>query len=211
MRARTILAAALIAGISVACSKPGPGNGQTADAGSPTDDREIRLVDEPSLDAPVVSALEAGLAATLREGSSTLRTTSPSGREAGATSPKAQPEPGAEVGLPSLALTEMAAPATLVPSATSLPVRLAGTGMPAAARDAGHTTSAGNAPASGGTRGPVILIRGGMGTPHDDCKLHPVASRGVGIAINNVAPPIPGRVAVNSRLSGGNGGFTRIR
>jgi hypothetical protein len=50
-----------------------------------------------------------------------------------------------------------------------------------------------------------------MGTADDDCKLHPVASRGMGIAINNVAPPIPGRFAVNNRLPRGNGGFTRIR
>ena len=66
MRARTILVAALLAGISVACSKPGP---QATGAASPSDDREIRLVDAPSADAPVVSALEAGREATLLQGS----------------------------------------------------------------------------------------------------------------------------------------------
>ena len=211
MRARTILAAALLAGISAACSKPAPDTTRIPGAGSPTDDREIRLVDEPSPDAPVVSALEAGLGSAISHGNSTPRAITHPVPEANATRPEGHPELRADVGLPSLALTEMAAPATLAPSSARLPVRLAGTGLPAAPRDAGQSPSTGSAPAFGGTRGPVILIRGGMGTPHDDCKLHPVASRGVGIAINNVAPPIPGRVAVNNRLPVGNGGFTRIR
>ena len=206
MRARIILVAALLAGISVACSKPAS---QAPGAASPTDDREIRLVDAPSADHPVVSALEAGREATLSQGSSTPHaSTSP-----GTVIPASDAQPSAEVAVPSLAVTEMAAPAVLVPTTTSLPLRISGTGVPAVTSEAGPGTSAGRTPArlAGGTRGPVILIRGGMGTPHDDCKLHPVASRGVGIAINNVAPPIPGRVAVNNRLPGGNGGFTRIR
>lgn len=205
MRARTILVAALLAGVSVACSKPAP----SPVGDSPADDREIRLVDAPPADSAVVSALEAGRGATLNHESSTPHT---SNRPAAAIA-SSDPEPGAEVAVPSLAVTEMAAPVALVPASTTLPLRVAGTGVPAAASGAGPATSAGSAPAmpAGGTRGPVILIRGGMGTPHDDCKLHPVASRGAGIAINNVAPPIPGRFAVNNRLSGGNGGFTRIR
>lgn len=198
MRARTILVAALLAGISVACSKPAP-----QPPGAESDDREIRLVDAPSADSAVVSALEAGRGATLTQESSTPATSTRPGTAISSSAP----EPSAEVAVPSLAVTEMAAPAELAPATTSLPLRSAAT------REAGPVTSAGSAPATlaGGTRGPVILIRGGMGTPHDDCKLHPVASRGVGIAINNVAPPIPGRVAVNNRLRGGNGGFTRIR
>ena len=207
MRVRTSLVAALLAGISVACSKPAP---PLPGADAPNDDREIRLVDAPSADdLPVVSALEAGREATLDQGSSTLRT---SIRRDSAI-PVSTPEPRAEAAVPSLAVTEMAAPAALAPATTSLPMPSAGTGMPAAIGAAGSGTSAGSAPATlaGGTRGPFILIRGGMGTPHDDCKLHPVASRGAGIAINNVAPPIPGRFAVNNRLPSGNGGFTRIR
>ena len=201
MRARTILVAALMAGVSAACSKPAP---QSSGAASPTDDREIRLVDSPLADSAVVSALEAGRAVILNQ---TARTST----RPGTAIPAFDPDPDTEV--PSLAVTEMAAPAALVPATTSLPLRIAGTGAPAATREAGSGTSAGSTPATlaGGTRGPVILIRGGMGTPHDDCKLHPVASRAAGIAINNVAPPIPGRVAVNNRLPGGNGGFTRIR
>jgi hypothetical protein len=202
MRARTILVTALLAGISAACSKPAPGNSRTADARSPTDDREIRLVDAPSSDAPVVSALEARRGSAVPQSSSIGHTTSQSER---VPSPS-DSEPGKEPALPSLALTEVAAPADLVPPMTSLPARAAET------RVSGPRTSADSAPAPyGGARGPMILIRGGMGTPHDDCKLHPVAVRGIGIAINNVAPPIPGRVAVNNRLPGGNGGFTRIR
>lgn len=206
MRARTILVAALLAGISVACSKPAP---PSSGGASPTDDREIRLVDAPSADTAVVSALEAGRGATLTQGSSTPETS-----PRPVTAIRAlDPEPSAEVAVPSLAATEMASPATLVPATTGLPLHIPRARMPAATSVAGPGTSTGSAPATlvGGTRGPVILIRGGMGTPHDDCKLHPVASRGAGIAINNVAPPIPGRVAVNHRMPGGNGGFTRIR
>ena len=210
MRARTILVAALMTGISVACSKPAPSNSQTPGPGSPVDDREIRLVDAPASDAPVVSALEAGRESTHTQGTSTRHAQSMP--VAPAASPTSDLEPRTKAALPSLALTEMAAPEALVPSTTSLPVRTAGTGVPAAGTDDQRSTSEGSARTPyGGTRGPVVLIRGGMGTPHDDCKLHPVASRGAGIAINNVAPPIPGRVAVSSRLSGGNGGFTRIR
>jgi hypothetical protein len=210
MRARTILVAALMTGISVACSKPAPSNSQAPGAGSPADDREIRLVDAPASDAPVVSALEAGRESTPTQGTSTLHTQSMPA--APAASPASDLEPSTEAALPSLALTETAAPAALVSSTTRVPVRAAGTGVTAAGTDDRPGTSEGGTRTPyGGTRGPVILIRGGMGTPHDDCKLHPVASRGAGIAINNVAPPIPGRVAVSSRLSGGNGGFTRIR
>jgi hypothetical protein len=210
MRASTILVAALMTGISVACSKPAPSNSQVPRAGSPADDREIRLVNAPSSDAPVVSALEAGRESTHTQSISTRLTRSMP--VATAASPASDLEPSTEAALPSLALTEVAAPATLVPSTTTLPVRTAGTDVPAAGTDdQGGTSGRGARTPYGGTRGPVILIRGGMGTPHDDCKLHPVASRGAGIAINNVAPPIPGRVAVSSRLTGGNGGFTRIR
>jgi hypothetical protein len=210
MRARTILVAALMTGITVACSKPAPSNSQAPGAGSPADDREIRLVDAPSSDAPVVSALEAGREATHTLGISTSHTRSRP--VVAAASPAGDLESSPEADLPSLALTEVAVPATLVPSTRSLPVSTAGTGVPAAGTDDQRGTAGGGVPTPyGGTRGPVILIRGGMGTPHDDCKLHPVASRGAGIAINNVAPPIPGRIAVSSRLSGGNGGFTRIR
>jgi hypothetical protein len=200
MRVRSILTAALLAGISVACSKPAS-NTQTPDQSAQTDDRQIRLVDAPSPDAPVVSALEAGLDSRLTQGHSTPQRTGHSRMVA----PAAGPEPAAaEAALPSLALTERAPAAVLAPTTTVLP---AARGLvPAVARGEGSSPAP-----SGGTRGPVILIRGGMGTADDDCKLHPVASRGMGIAINNVAPPIPGRVAVNNRLPRGNGGFTRIR
>jgi hypothetical protein len=209
MRARTIVAA-LMTGISVACSKPTPSNSQAPGAGSPADDREIRLVDAPSSDAPVVSALEAGREPRHTQGIAARHTRAMP--VATAASPASDLEPSTAAALPSLALTEMEAPEALVPSTASLPVRTAGTGVPAAGTDDQRGTSGGGVRTPyGGTRGPVILIRGGMGTPHDDCKLHPVASRGAGIAINNVAPPIPGRVAVSSRMPGGNGGFTRIR
>jgi hypothetical protein len=204
MRVRSILTAALLAGISVACSKPAS-NTQTPDQSTQTDDRQIRLVDAPSPDAPVVSALEAGLDSRLTQGHSTPQRTGHSRMVAPAAGPEpAAAGPAVEAALPSLALTEMAPAAMLAPTSMVLPA--ARGSVPGVARGEGSSPAP-----SGGTRGPVILIRGGMGTADDDCKLHPVASRGMGIAINNVAPPIPGRVAVNNRLPRGNGGFTRIR
>lgn len=203
MRVRSILTAALLAGISVACSKPAS-NTQTPDLSTQTDDRQIRLVDAPSPDAPVVSALEAGLDSRLTQGRSTPQRSGHSRMVAPAAGPDpAAAEPAAEAALPSLALTEVAPAAVRAPTTTVLPTAR---GLAPAV-----TRGEGAAPAQGTSRGPVILIRGGMGTADDDCKLHPVAGRGMGIAINNVAPPIPGRFAVNNRLPRGNGGFTRIR
>jgi len=41
---------------------------------------------------------------------------------------------------------------------------------------------------AGGSRGPAIIIRGGMGGPLDDCDLHRRRGGGVGIAINRSLP-----------------------
>ncbi len=58
----------------------------------------------------------------------------------------------------------------------------------------------------GGSRGPMILIRGGMGTDRDDCKIH---GMGGGIAINRLAPSF-GRTSGGSARPMGGGGI-RIR
>jgi hypothetical protein len=43
------------------------------------------------------------------------------------------------------------------------------------------------------TRGPAIIIRGGMGRPDDDCdELNPRGRRGGGAAVNRLAPPTAG-------------------
>jgi hypothetical protein len=208
MRARTILAAAFLAGISIACSKPASDSQDPRSA-----NRQINLIATPSPDAPVVSALEAGRATELIVGRATPANSGQSrmirripGQNAGTAAAHIEEAP------PSIAVTEMASTASVIAPTTSLPMPAVSGSAPAAVavNNEVRETYGGYTPPSLGARGPMILIRGGMGAPDDDCKLHPTRGRGYGIAVNNVAA-MPGRVAVENRLPRGGTGFTRIR
>jgi len=119
MRARTILAAAFLAGTSIACSKPASDISQDQDTGTPS--REINLVPEPSPGAPVVSPLEAGEPASLA-----IERAPSSGGERStarvASVQPAEPAPRTDDARPAITLTEMATPATVVAPNTGLPV-----------------------------------------------------------------------------------------
>jgi hypothetical protein len=106
-----------------------------------------------------------------------------------------------------LAVTEtrVAEPLEAVPIPESHTIYLAPTGEMDAASPVNVAVgpSAGGEPHIGhdygGSHGPAIIIRGGMGGVDDKCDIRP---RGLGgIAINRIAPPLVGR--------GGSGGFTR--
>jgi len=58
---------------------------------------------------------------------------------------------------------------------------------------------------AGGSREPTVIIRGGLGSPRDDCKIHGRGARG-GIAINSIAPPMRGQSIGRSMP-----GYVRIR
>jgi len=173
--------------LAVACSKPietAGKEGQTS--------RDIRLIEEPA--APgTVSNLEAGRVnppTVLPE----ARKPSPSSR-ATIASPAPAPQPAAlmadvqpESTLRVITQTNLPAPAPLV----DVPLPAPQGPAPLGASEAG-LGDMGNSGSGGGSRGPMILIRGGMGTDRDDCKIHGMGGlgglgAGGGIAINRMAP-----------------------
>ncbi len=207
MRAPILVAAALFAGTLAACSKPAQDTGSTAgtDAATPA---------LPGAEAQVVSALEAG-----HDPNFTVpRSAAPPVTRRSAPAPERAAEARVEhVHGPEMA--EAAPAVSVTPTsagAAPLSVNLAflpGAPAPASAAtaDAGSgDTGARRAP---GERGPAIIIRGGSGRPDDDCDLHNGGlrpARGVGIAINSLAP------STRPYRTGGHGsGFfpagTRIR
>ena len=183
------LGAALLA---VACSKP---SDSVKDQESR---RDVRLIEEPSTDKQTVSDLEAGKPphAPLPEARSRSANL-PAAEPVAAPAPNhaammAELEPEATMKV----VTTIETPAPV--SETSLPF-IRGAGM-----QADSTPEHWNY--GGGSRGPMILIRGGMGTDRDDCKIHGMG----GIAINRITPPVRGAGGNRRNFSGG-GGTVRIR
>lgn len=168
MRARILIAALLVTGIwALARSRPGP-------TAQPEAARQIKLVDEASPAAPVVSALEAGRPAELAPARRVAaRTVGP--REA-APVPVSQPAPSLipEVH-PSVSSTTEAMDHMAMASMPAPVAPAQGSGTLASNNGESHWPMAGNG------RDPAIIIRGGMGGARDDCDLH---RRGGGIAIN---------------------------
>ncbi len=183
---------------AVACSRPS----ETASKAK-ENDRDIRLIEEPA-NPGTVSNLEAGRITPpaalpeARKPNTSTRATSPAPSpvvQRAALMAEIQPESTLRV----ITQTDLPAPAPLVEVPAPAPQGPAAVGN----SEAGMGEMGG---ASGGSRGPMILIRGGMGTDRDDCKIH---GMGGGIAINRMAP------SFGPRASGGAahpmGGGIRIR
>jgi hypothetical protein len=195
---RILMAAALSAGISVvACSRPSSQNDPAL--GSP-ESRQIELVGAPGSDAPLASDLETKRSSKARAPSAP--------RVAAAAAAAGQPDatPTHDHAMSAVAISPRVGTTTSViadpdrdlarapvPSAPSI---LVSTSFGAAAVSGGP--SAGTEPDAGPGpihRGPTILIRGGMGGPHDDCKIHGTSP---GLAINRMTPGFGNEVRGNT-------------
>lgn len=184
------LGAALLA---VACSKPSdPAKDQESR-------RDVRLIEEPSTDKQTVSDLEAG---------KPPRAPVPEARSKSSSLPAAEPV-AAPAPNHAAMMAELEPEATMkVVTTTETPAPLNEPSMPwirGAVLDStpDHWNAGGG---SGGSRGPMILIRGGVGTDRDDCKVHGMG----GIAINRSTPPVRGGSGGRRNLSF-TGGTVRIR
>lgn len=176
MRVRILIAALLVTGVwAIARSKPG----RMAQPAQAT--RQIKLVDEGSASAPVVSALEAGRPSTLAPARKAI-TRAPGVEKAAAvaaaevTPADLLPEVRPAISSTTEAMHNMAM--------SPLPVAASpGAGTLASSGDFGHRSMPMPMEHS---RDPQIIIRGGMGGARDDCDLH--RGGGFGIAINRSTP-----------------------
>jgi hypothetical protein len=189
--------------LAAACSRP-------ADIAQDREShRDIRLIEEPSADKQTVSDLEAG--------KTPPRVALPEARLKVATTPSAAPV-AAPAHDHAAMMAELEPEATMkVVTQTESPAPITETSLPLpsgpAAGGVADSAPGNGGSYGGGSRGPMILIRGGMGTERDDCKIHGIGGLGGfgggGIAINRVTPPIGGHGSRRS-FSGG-GGVVRIR
>jgi hypothetical protein len=186
---RVLMATALTTGVlAAACSRPAS-QSQNPSQGSAAGARQIELVKAPAGAEALTSDLEA--------------------RRASRPAPRRPARPtlaAATAGEPDAALSHdhaVAAVAAVVPevgttasTVTEAPMSLAAAPLPAPQLPVAEVPAGGGGPSAGhdpdhqpmpGARGPQIIIRGGMGTAHDDCKIHAPGARG-GLAINRIAP-----------------------
>jgi hypothetical protein len=201
VRERTLIAATLAIGIwSAACSKPDSKLSQQTPPKAGV--IQASLPSTPA-SVPVVSGLEAGhdpQLALARPGNAKraeARTTRVATGGAASMAEHNHAALAAAEGLPAMHLTASAE--------TVLTLQAAPGAIPLASppRSEGASSGRGFEPQlAGGSRGPTIIIRGGMGGPDDDCDLMH-RRRGFGAAVNRMAPPIGGR-------SGGYGGSPRF-
>ena len=206
MHPRVLMVAALTTGAWVgACSRPTSQNDQSTSAAGT---RQIELVNPTSSDAGLASDLEARRAPTQLRNRTTDRSTTQAvaAGQADATPSHDHAMMAAVAAVPEVGRTTSStidAPVTLAETplpeqapVSSTPTMLVGDSFGAV----GGPSAAGNdsdpwpGPVS---RGPTILIRGGMGSPVDDCKIHG-QGRGPGLAINRITPSFGSEVRGNS-------------
>ncbi len=189
MIARFPVSATLITLITAAaCSKPDSTRDERPESTSARS-RDIQLVDAAATEAKVVSDIESGRAPaipTLRVGKAVQRAAIREKAPIDLTTPirmAVVSERASETETVALVAAEMPA----VGGA-------AGRGPSPALEDA--TAGASRGP-SDWSREPTVIIRGGMGSPRDDCKIHGTGGLGGGggIAINSIAPPFRGRAS----------------
>jgi hypothetical protein len=204
VRERTFIAAALVTGLwAVACSKPDSEISPAPDRKS-SETAPINLVSTPAPDAPVVSNLEAGRDPRLAlprplvrkpaelpvrgSGAATVAHANGEASHAHAAAAAAALVPTMRVTTTSVAsVAPDVVPAALPPAAT------VGGGV-AIGMDASGSDGSGRYPAVV-SRGPAIIIRGGMGSARDDCDLHRRPGFGAfggggPVAVNRMAPPL---------------------
>jgi hypothetical protein len=202
VRAKSIPTAVLgILVAAAACSKPSESDKASVDTG-----RDIRFATEAAGEKSTVSDLEAhrtpprAVLPEARRRNPVLRAAAPT--------PAPTPEPVAVAAEPVLEATMR------VVTQTELPAPVAEVALPAPRGPEPGLEASGDGPSGEGDRGPMILIRGGSGGLHDDCKLHGVGLTGLGgggIAINRVAPPLQRGLNRGSHSLGGRVGGIRIR
>lgn len=195
MNQHILMAAALSAGISlVACSRPSSQNDQT---GSSTAGRQIELAGAGSSEAPLASDLETRRAPRAARSPAAPRVVAAA---ATAGQPDAPPTHDHVMGAVAVSVPQVGTTTSVVadpdrelarapiPSAPSI---LVSTSFGAAGVSGGP--SAGTEPDLPGpiNRAPTIIIRGGMGGPHDDCKVHGPGGA-PGLAINRITPGFGG-------------------
>jgi hypothetical protein len=200
---RVLMVAALTTGAWVgACSRPTSQNDQsTSNAGT----RQIELVNPPA-SGVLASDLETRRAPTPARSRTTDRpvTQAISSGQADATPTHDHAMMAAAVVVPEVGRTTSSvidAPLTLAAAPLPAPHSTAPTMLVGDAFGAGSGPSAGNDSESWPgpvSRGPTILIRGGMGSPVDDCKIHGQGGRGPGLAINRITPSFGSEVRGNS-------------
>lgn len=198
MHPRVLMVAALTTGAWVgACSRPTSQNDQSTSAAST---REIELVNPTASEIRLASDLEARRAPTpVRSRTTDRRTTQAvAAGQADATPTHDHAMMAAVAVVPEVGRTTSSmieAPLTLAAAPLPAPVSTTPTMLVGDAFGAGSGPSAGNDsdPWPGPvTRGPTIIIRGGMGSPVDDCKIHGQGGRGPGLAINRITPSFGG-------------------
>lgn len=200
MRIRILIGAAVVAGSWLgACSKPAPQSAQEAD---PNGARHILLAEPARLDSVVVSALEASHAAHTHPTSMTRKNREPTPSLAPAKGNRSLPAVVAEGPMRGMSMTASSmAPALRsvdlapVPQARTVPgeVVRGSEGGFLAGNDGEYPVRGSVGAWPGGVgRGPSIIIRGGMGSPDDDCDLRNMHPRGAGAAVNRAAPAFGG-------------------
>jgi hypothetical protein len=203
VRERTFIAAALVTGIwAAACSKPGSEASRTLRQSA--DSARVNLVSTPAPDAPVVSNLEAGRDPRLALPRPLVRKPAelPVRGSGGATVAQANGEAAhahaAAALVPTMRVTTTSLASVAPDVAPSVLPLAAATGGHAIGSDGSEGSSEGSARLpSVVSRGPAIIIRGGMGSARDDCDLHRRPGFGAfggggGAAVNRMAPS-PGR------------------
>ncbi len=182
MRVRILIAAAFItSGWLAACSTPASQNGQN-NPNRAKGGRDLRLVETPSVEATAtVSYLEARIPP---------KPSMP--KKADGKAPPVTSEDKAEHDRAIVIAAAMAQMSKTTISTAAAPQVLAVAPLPIAPTLAIGRPSTGevaNDQPSFGSRGPVIIIRGGRGGPDDDCDLRGHRPAG---AINTVLPPLGG-------------------
>ncbi len=208
------LSIVVVSAVAVACSKPSGDGALASDAARNAEPVPTVTGSAPTADQPLVSALEAGQR-------SELTLVRPAERKplqpVVMQTPAETPHHALELGevSPNVTVASLAptADAPISPALGPLPrgpMPGGGDGAGAGASDRARD------PVLFPDRGPVIIIRGGMGGIDDDCKNHPQGYPAGGIAINNRMPPLgrtpvlannPTRQPFTPGRMGGTGGY----
>lgn len=199
MRGRILIAAAVVTGLwAVARSKPASENEQPSNPTAAQSAGDLLPVPEPGSSALVASRLEAGHDPELAFARPIERKVL---RPQAIRSPaKASEHDHAAVAM--VTTTSTADTPNLV-ATPPLPATPGGSGGPAD----GQVLAGGGIDAQPeDDRGPRIIIRGGIGSPHDDCKIHG-GGGGHGVAINSRMPPLGIGMVVNTRARFGGSGM----
>lgn len=193
MRVRILIAAAVVSsGWLGACSKPAADGARSVGTDQAAG-RHILLPESSIPDGPVVSDLEAGR--------QTRTSRAPAPSVALTRGKRATPAVAAEAPVHEMVMTASSmaalrsvdlAPAPLAPAIPATAAVAEGHFLPG---NDGDYPVPGIGGGVGSPRGPSIIIRGGMGSPDDDCDILNMRGHRGGIAVNRSAPAFGGSVS----------------